>query len=127
MTISEYRTAGFEISNQVNQKAIDWAEVDVFENYIKPVIGADAEVENFTLEIMGLAYCLILRRNAIKTRYGVERKNNQYGTVLSVENAELNLQIAGICKPIIDKLKSTTTLEPPYKVIDIIDCGIYIF
>ena len=127
MTIADYRAAGYELSNQVNSNSLGHAENDVFECYIKPIAGDNALISDFKNEVMALAYCLLLRRNAVKTRFGAESKNNQYGTVLTLENHAINFQIAGICKPIIDKLKATYPSDTTYKIIDIIDCGINIF
>ena len=126
MTIAEYKAAGYEMANQVSEAAIAKAEKDVFEAYVKPIVGSDANAADFEDEIMALAFCLLLRRNVVKTRFGSEVKTNQYGTVMQYENAALNTQIAGICKTAYKSLVSKTTLKAPFNTVtDIIDSGFY--
>ena len=126
MTVQEYITAGFEISAQIKQTAITRAENDVINSYIIPIIGADYVAADLKNEIMTLAFCLLLRRNVVKTRFGAEQKNNQYATVMNVESKELNNQIAGYAMPVIQSLiESTESKTKPKTVRDIIDCGYY--
>ena len=126
MTVQEYITAGFEISAQIKQAAIARAENDVINSYIIPIVGADYNADDLKNEIMTLTFCLLLRRNVVKTRFGAEQKNNQYATVMTVESKELNNQIAGYAMPVITSLvESTETKLKPKTVRDIIDCGYY--
>ena len=126
MTASDYNLSGYEISKQVSDEVITRAENDVLNSYVIPIIGETATIEDYKCEVMALAYCLMLRRNITKTRFGSEIKNNQYATVMQYENAALNTQIAGICKIAYKSLVSKTTLEGPFnKVTDIIDSGFY--
>jgi len=76
MTAAEYIAAGYELSKNVEQTIIDKAEKDVKECYIYPILGDGADLTNFKAEVMGLAFCMMLRRQANKTRYGVEYKSN---------------------------------------------------
>ncbi len=124
MTAAEYIAAGYELSKNVEQTIIDKAEKDVKECYIYPILGDGADLTNFKNEIMGLAFCLMLRRQANKTRYGVEIKSNPYGIQANSDN--LMKEISGIALPIINKLKKNSTIDKP-KIKDIIDCGYYIF
>jgi hypothetical protein len=124
MTAAEYIAAGYELSKNVEQTIIDKAEKDVKECYIYPILGDDADLTNFKAEVMGLAFCLMLRRQANKTRYGVEVKSNPYGIQANSDN--LMKEISGIALPIINKLKKNSTIDKP-KIKDIIDCGYYIF
>jgi len=124
MTAAEYIAAGYELSKNVEQTIIDKAEKDVKECYIYPILGDGADLTNFKAEVMGLAFCMMLRRQANKTRYGVEYKSNPYGIQANAEN--LMNEIAGISLPIINKLKKNSTIDKP-KIKDIIDCGYYIF
>ncbi len=124
MTAAEYIAAGYELSKNVEQTIIDKAEKDVKECYIYPILGDGADLTNFKDEIMGLAFCLMLRRQANKTRYGVEYKSNPYGIQANSDN--LMKEISGIALPIINKLKKNSTIDKP-KIKDIIDCGYYIF
>ena len=126
MTASDYNLSGYEISKQVSDEVITRAENDVLNSYVIPIIGQIATIEDYKCEVMALAYCLMLRRNITKTRFGSEIKNNQYGTVKQYENAALNTQIAGICKIAYKSLVSKTTLEAPFNTVtDIIDSGFY--
>ena len=126
MTVNEYISAGYSLSAQVTQTAINLAEEDVFENYVKPIIGNDADEDDFKSEIMALAFCLLLRRNVVKTRFGSEAKNNQYATVFNFESGVLQSQIHGHCAQAYKSLKAKSTLTPPFtSVTDIIDSGFY--
>ena len=126
MTVQEYITAGFEISAQIKQAAITRAENDVINSYIIPIIGDDYVADDLKNEIMTLTFCLLLRRNVVKTRFGAEQKSNQYATVMTVESKELNNQIAGYAMPVIQSLiESTESKTKPKTVRDIIDCGYY--
>ena len=126
MTVQEYITAGFEISAQIKQAAITRAENDVINSYIIPIIGSDYVADDLKNEIMTLTFCLLLRRNVVKTRFGAEQKSNQYATVMTVESKELNNQIAGYAMPVIQSLiESTESKTKPKTVRDIIDCGYY--
>ena len=126
MTVQEYINAGFEISAQIKQAAITRAENDVINSYIIPIVGADYVSENVKNEIMTLTFCLLLRRNVVKTRFGAEQKSNQYATAMTVESKELNNQIAGYAMPVIHTLiESTENKIKPKTVRDIIDCGYY--
>lgn len=127
MTASDYKLAGYEVGNQLSDGVILSCENDVMTAYVKPICGADAKVEDHRDEVMGLAFCLMLRRSAIKTRFGAEIKNTNYGSQLLHDSATMMNQIAGICSIQINSLKSKTTLEAPYLVKDIIDCGYYIY
>lgn len=124
MTAAEYIAAGYELSKNVEQTIIDKAEKDVKECYIYPILGDGADLTNFKAEVMGLAFCMMLRRQANKTRYGVEIKSNPYGIQANSDN--LMKEISGIALPIINKLKKNSTIDKP-KIKDIIDCGYYIF
>ena len=149
MTANDYILAGYEMSKQVSEEVITRAERDVMEAYVIPILGAEATIEENKCDVMALAFCLLLRRNVVKTRFGSEIKNNQYGTVLQYESGVLNQQIAGICQPVFKSLKEkagTDTDIPEYsvenilmgymptrlcgsgrfgKVVDIIDGGFY--
>ena len=152
MTANDYILAGYDISKQVSEEVITRAEKDVMSAYVIPILGAEATIEENRCDVMALAYCLLLRRNVVKTRFGSEIKNNQYGTVMQYENGVLNQQIAGICQPVFKSLKSkagaATTATTEYslenilmgylpttlggserfgEVIDIIDGGFYIY
>lgn len=127
MTANDYKLAGYEVGNQLSDAVILAAESDVMTAYVKPICGSDATAEDYKYEVMGLAFCLMLRRSAIKTRFSAEIKNTNFGSQLLHESATLMAQIAGICSIQINSLKSKTTLEAPYLVKDIIDCGYYIY
>ena len=127
MTASDYKLAGYEVGNQLSDGVILSSENDVMAAYVKPICGADAKIEDYRDEVMGLAFCLMLRRSAIKTRFSAEIKNTNFGTQLLHDSATMMAQIAGICSVQINSLKSKTTLEAPYLVKDIIDCGYYIY
>ena len=136
MTASDYKLAGYEVGNQLSDGVILSCENDVMAAYVKPICGADAKIEDYKDEVMGLAFCLMLRRSAIKTRFGAEIKNTRFGAEIKNTNfgsqllhdsATMMAQIAGICSIQINSLKSKTTLEAPYLVKDIIDCGYYIY
>ena len=127
MTIAEYKAAGYEMANQVSEAAIAKAEKDVFEAYVKPIVGSDANAADFEDEIMALAFCLLLRRNVVKTRFGSEVKTNQYGTVMQFESNVLQSQVVGLCVPAIKSLISKTALSKPFNdVSDIIGYGYYV-
>ena len=127
MTASDYKLAGYEVGNQLSDSVILASENDVMTAYVKPICGADAKIEDFKDEVMGLAFCLMLRRSAIKTRFSADIKNTNFGSQLLHDSATMMTQIAGICSIQINSLKSKTTLESPYLVKDIIDCGYYIY
>lgn len=127
MTASDYKLAGYEVGNQLSDAVILASENDVMAAYVKPICGADAKIEDYKDEVMGLAFCLMLRRSAIKTRFSAEIKNTNFGSQLLHESATMMTQIAGICSIQINSLKSKTALEAPYFVKDIIDCGYYIY
>ena len=124
MTALEYINAGFEISNQLKQSIIDRAEADVKINYIDKIIGTQ-EIDHNN-ELMALSFCLMLRRNVMKTRFGAERKSNDYATVLSFEAEELNRFIGSTCANAIKSLETKAGVERSKEIIDIIDCGYYI-
>ena len=126
MTIEQYIGKGLELSKQVANEIINKAEQDVFRAYVKPLVGDDADFNDYTDEIMDLAYCLLLRRNIIKTRFGAEIKSTQYGSQIANDNNTMMLQIAGICSLAVKSLKEKTTKSEPYLVTDIIDSGYYI-
>ena len=149
MTANDYILAGYEMSKQVSEEVITRAERDVMEAYVIPILGAEATIEDNKCDVMALAFCLLLRRNVVKTRFGSEIKNNQYGTVMQYESGVLNQQIAGICQPVFKSLKEKAGADtdiPEYsvenilmgymptrlcgsgrfgKVVDIIDGGFY--
>ena len=149
MTANDYILAGYEMSKQVSEEVITRAERDVMEAYVIPILGAEATIEENKCDVMALAFCLLLRRNVVKTRFGSEIKNNQYGTVMQYESGVLNQQIAGICQPVFKSLKEKAGADtdiPEYsvenilmgymptrlcgsgrfgKVVDIIDGGFY--
>lgn len=127
MTASDYKLAGYEVGNQLADSVILASENDVMTAYVKPICGADAKIEDYKEEVMGLAFCLMLRRSAIKTRFSAEIKNTNFGSQLLHDSATMMTHIAGICSIQINSLKSKTTLEAPYLVKDIIDCGYYIY
>ena len=127
MTASDYKLAGYEVGNQLSDSVILASENDVMTAYVKPICGADAKIEDYKDEVMGLAFCLMLRRSAIKTRFSAEIKNTNFGSQLLHDSATMMNQIAGICSIQINSLKRKTTLEHPYSVKDIIDCGYYIY
>ena len=126
MTIEQYIGRGLELSKQIANEIINKAEQDVFRAYVAPIIGYDAEASDYPDEIMDLAYCLLLRRNIIKTRFGAEIKSTQYGSQIANDNNTMMLQIAGICSLAFQSLKNKTTRSEPYLVTDIIDSGYYI-
>ena len=111
MTANDYILAGYEMSKQVSEEVITKAECDVMSAYVIPILGAEATIEENKCDVMALAYCLLLRRNVVKTRFGSEIKNNQYGTVMQYESGVLNQQIAGICQPVFKSLKSKAGVE----------------
>lgn len=111
MTANDYILAGYEMSKQVSEEVITKAERDVMSAYVIPILGAEATIEENKCDVMALAYCLLLRRNVVKTRFGSEIKNNQYGTVIQYESGVLNQQIAGICQPVFKSLKSKAGAE----------------
>lgn len=111
MTANDYILAGYEMSKQVSEEVITKAERDVMSAYVIPILGAEATIEENKCDVMALAYCLLLRRNVVKTRFGSEIKNNQYGTVMQYESGILNQQIAGICQPVFKSLKSKSGYE----------------
>ena len=126
MTANDYILSGYEISKQVTEEVITRAESDVMTAYVLPIIGSDAKKEDYKCEVMALAYCLLLRRNIVKTRFGSEVKINQYGTVMQQENAMLNSQICGMCNIAISGLKEKTlSTENFNRVKDIIEFGYY--
>ena len=149
MTANDYILAGYEMAKQVSEEVITRAERDVMEAYVIPILGAEATIEENKCDVMALAFCLLLRRNVVKTRFGSEIKNNQYGTVMQYESGVLNQQIAGICQPVFKSLKEKAGADtdiPEYslenilmgymptrlcssgrfgKVVDIIDGGFY--
>lgn len=127
MTASDYKLAGYEVGNQLSDGVILSCENDVMSAYVKPICGNDAKIDDYKDEVMGLAFCLMLRRSAIKTRFSAEIKNTNYGSQLLHDSATMMAQIAGICSIQINSLKNKTTLEAPYLVKDIIDCGYYIY
>ena len=127
MTASDYKLAGYEVGNQLSDGVILSSENDVMTAYVKPICGVDAKIEDYKDEVMGLAFCLMLRRSAVKTRFGAEIKNTNFSSQLLHDSATMMAQIAGICSVQINSLKSKTTLEAPYLVKDIIDCGYYIY
>lgn len=123
MIATDYIAAGYELSKNIDQTIINKAENDVKECYIYPILGDSVDLTNFKNEIMGLAFCLMLRRQANKTRYGTEIKSNPYGIQVNSDN--LIKEISGIAIPIINKLKKIANINKP-KIKDIIDCGYYI-
>ena len=127
MTASDYKLAGYEVGNQLSDAVILASENDVMTAYVRPICGADAKIEDYKEEVMGLAFCLMLRRSAIKTRFSAEIKSTNFGSQLLHDSATMMTQIAGICSIQINSLKSKTTLEAPYLVKDVIDCGYYIY
>ena len=124
MTANEYKNAGFELSQYVTQALIDKAESDVKTHYID-VIGGGAEID-YESELMALAFCLMLRRNVTKTRFGADKKNNQYATVLAYENAELQAFICNTALPAIKSLEAKSGVERSGAITDIINCGYYV-
>ena len=125
MTIQEYKDAGYEMANQVTSVVIAKAEKDVFNSYVKPIIGSDADEDDYKDEIMALAFCLMLRRTFQKTRFGAEQKRSQYG--ISDANEALQQQIVGFCVPAVKSLIEQTRQDKPFNnVSDIIGFGYYI-
>lgn len=124
MTAQDYVDAGYELSKNIEQKIIDKAEADVIQAYVVPILGSD-ETEEIEAEVMALAYCLMLRRTANKTRYGTEQKSNPYG--IQANNANLMMEIQGHAFPAIKSLREKEgAIEFP-NVVDIIGFGYYIF
>ena len=99
-------------------------EADVKTHYID-VISGGAEID-YESELMALAFCLMLRRNVTKTRFGADKKNNQYATVLAYENAELQAFICNTALPAIKSLETKVGVERSGAITDIINCGYYV-
>lgn len=124
MTANEYKNAGFELSQNVNQTFIDRCEADVKSSYIDVIIGT-AEIE-YEAELMALAFCLMLRRNVTKTRFSTEKKTNQYGTILAFESLEIQNFIQNTALPAIKSLETKAGITRSGEISDIINCGYYV-
>lgn len=70
MTIADYRGFGFEVSQYIEQSAIDRAERDVTAAYLEP-LGLDAE---YIPNVPSLVYLLLLQRSIFATRAGAKIK-----------------------------------------------------
>ena len=76
MTASEYRNAGYKVSDSVSQSAIDAAEADAAAYYVEPVKGGDYDPESVTEKacVMALAFILLSRSGVAVSRSGAVTK-----------------------------------------------------
>ena len=91
MTIQDYKTAGYGLSQLIDQTKIDRAEKDVVAAYIVPLLGNVPTEEEIAAEplktaVMSLSFLLVLQRNATATRAGAKTKTTEQSLTPSAED-----------------------------------------
>ena len=124
MIVSDYKAAGYALSQLIEQPIIDRAENDVCAAYIVPLIGrtptqAEREAEPLKTAIMSLSFLLVQQRSTTATRAGAKSK-------LSAESntptyADIVRQNAPSC---VKALQAIDADKEPYKVCSDI-CGVF--
>ena len=126
MTPADYRTAGLEIANTVSQTMINKAEADVFTAYVQGAFGDSVLASDYPEEIMILAYCLLMRRNLVKTRFGAEQKQSQYS--INADADSVTNMVFNLGYTVVRKMMTDSTLESEeIDITDIANIGIYTF
>ena len=124
MNVQEYKQAGYNVSQQIDQSNVDLAEKDAFEAYVQP-LGAkkdDIQGEDVRAAVMCLANLLILQRSTFATRAGAKDKASQQS--ISAERWTLLEQWAQPCKQKLEVVAKRLGVKHEWRKVNDI-CGIY--
>ena len=82
MNVSDYKAAGYGLSQLIDQAVVTRAENDVVAAYIVPLIGHTPTSEERAAEplktaIMSLAFLLVQQRSSVATRAGAKTKMSE--------------------------------------------------
>lgn len=91
MVLVDYKTAGYGLSQLIDQAVVTRAENDVVAAYIVPLIGHVPSAEEKAAEplktaIMSLAFLLIQQRTAVATRAGAKTKLSEQSNTPSADD-----------------------------------------
>lgn len=124
MDVTEYKRAGFDLSQNISQDKINNAEEVVRRSYIVPLCGT-AEIAEPRLLIQTLAFLYLLRQNIFATRSGAKIKT--WENSLTVEEWQMVSQLCNTCALLLsdfrESLQSIEGATPRAKVYDV--CKIY--
>lgn len=91
MTASDYKTAGYGLSQLIDQAIITRAEKDVVSAYLVPLLGhtpteQEKAAEPVKSAFMGLSFLLVQQRSATATRSGAKLKLAEQSTTPSYDD-----------------------------------------
>ena len=115
MNASDYKAAGYGLSQLIDQAVITRAENDVLSAYIVPLLGHAPTEEERTAEpvktaLMSVSFLLIQQRSATATRAGAKSKLSEQSNTPSYD--DLLRQSAPSC---IAALEKVNPAKQPYK------------
>lgn len=75
MNVSDYKAAGYPLSQYIDQASVTRAEADIMQAYIVPLLGHSPTAEELATDVikealMSCAFLLIMQRSAVATRAG---------------------------------------------------------
>lgn len=100
MNVQDYKSAGYALSQLIDQAVVTRAENDVVAAYIVPLLGhvpttEESAAEPLKTAIMGLSFLLIQERSATATRSGAKTKLSEQSNTPTYD--ELLRQNAPAC------------------------------
>lgn len=124
MNVSDYKAAGYPLSQYIDQASVTRAEADIMQAYIVPLLGHSPTAEELAsapvrAAIMNLAFLLIMQRTAVATRAGGKQKMTPQSTTPNYE--DVLQQNAPVCVMKLQTLAGTEKVRK--KVNDI--CGLF--
>ena len=116
MNVSDYKVAGYALSQLIDQAVVTRAENDVCTAYIVPLLGheptqAERGTEPVKTALMALSFLLVQQRSATATRAGAKFKLSEQSTSPTYD--DLLRQNAPTC---VSALQAIDASKEPYKV-----------
>lgn len=116
MNVSDYRAAGYALSQLIDQAVITRAEKDVCSAYIVPLLGHEPTQEERGAEpvktaLMALSFLLVQQRSATMTRAGAKNKLSEQSNTPTYE--DLLRQNAPTC---VKALAAINPAKEPHRV-----------
>lgn len=116
MNVQDYRSAGYGLSQLIDQAVITRAENDVVAAYIVPLVGSTPTAEEQATEplktaIMSLAFLLVQQRSSTATRAGAKSKLSEQSNTPTYD--DILRQNTPSCQA---ALKALNADAEPYKV-----------
>lgn len=116
MNVSDYKAAGYALSQLIDQAVVTRAENEVCTAYIAPILGHTPTQEEMSAEpvktaVMALSFLLVQQRSATATRAGAKTKLSEQS--MSPSYDDLLRQNAPTCA---NALQAIDASKEPYKV-----------